>query len=195
VWDEYKAAHRGEPGLAEHPARWALVEIENLYDSGITFEPIYRVLFGVGVAAVLRALSKLPGFSARPVGGRVELTQLVSDSDAAKSRLGILGGGEWWLTESDATGIVTNTLEPLLDEFLATQNPELVSIDYIHGTEELFRIIGETKDLVVGILLPPVKKSGLFQTVAKSGPLPRKSFSMGEALEKRFYLECRKITY
>ena len=64
-------------------------------------------------------------------------------------------------------------------------------MDYIHGTDEVFRL--GKKDGAVAILLPPVEKSSFFSTIAATGPLPRKSFSMGEASEKRYYLECRKL--
>jgi hypothetical protein len=85
-------------------------------------------------------------------------------------------------------------LQPLLDEY-AKDNPQL--IDYIHDENELFRLVASSNNAsdskVSGILLPPVQKSGLFETVGRLGPLPRKSFSMGHSCEKRFYLECRKI--
>ena len=64
-------------------------------------------------------------------------------------------------------------------------------IDYIHGSAEVFRL-GKQEN-AISILLPPVEKDSFFQTISKTGPLPRKSFSMGEADEKRFYLECRKL--
>ena len=64
-------------------------------------------------------------------------------------------------------------------------------IDYIHGSAEVFRL-GE-KENATGILLPPVAKDSFFATIDGLGPLPRKSFSMGEADEKRFYLECRRL--
>jgi uncharacterized protein (DUF1015 family) len=87
-------------------------------------------------------------------------------------------------------GLATVNVQPLLDRLLDSKsNSE--TIDYIHGEEEILRLTAGQS--AVGILLPPVKKSGLFETVARSGPLPRKSFSMGEAGEKRFYLECRKL--
>jgi hypothetical protein len=202
VWDEYKAAHSGEPGLASHPARWALVEVENLYDPGIAFEPIHRVIFGADAESVLALLAALPDFERRPVRDRAELSRLVGDPAAPKSRLGLIAGPSLFLAESSAPPVITESLQPLLDDF-ARSHAE-VSIDYIHGEDELFRIAsdgpaspGDTVDskstVPVGILLPPVRKSGLFETVARSGPLPRKSFSMGEALEKRFYLECRGI--
>jgi hypothetical protein len=79
----------------------------------------------------------------------------------------------------------------LLDEWLKS-NP-LRSIDYIHGEEKLFRLAGAHNRPAAGLLLPPVKKSSLFRTLARRGPFPRKSFSIGEAMEKRFYLECRNL--
>ena len=72
----------------------------------------------------------------------------------------------------------------------AYTDPE-IKIDYIHGSDEVFRL-GE-KDSGTGILLPPIAKDSFFSTISKGGPLPRKSFSMGEASEKRFYLEARKL--
>ncbi|MDR2743185.1 MAG: DUF1015 domain-containing protein [Treponema sp.] len=208
VWDEYKAAHSGDPDLASHPARWALAEVENLYDPGITFEPIHRLLFGAAAGETLDILSALPDFSNRPVSGGEELIRLVGDPDAPRSRLGLISGTGCFLAETSAPPVITESLQPLLDTFVRSsrdrQGNGTVSIDYIHGAEELFRLVtgpayGEagvaaTKTAVrTGILLPPVKKSGLFETVARSGPLPRKSFSMGEGIEKRHYLECRKL--
>jgi hypothetical protein len=193
VWEEYKAAHAGE-GLEDHPARWALAELENLYDPGIAFEPIHRVLSGPLPPGEILALLKerlrreLPGFSARPVSGPAELSRLVGDAGAEGSRLGLIAGGEALLTETSRGGLATGYLQPLLDAFIAEAGFPL-EIDYIHGEEELFRLAGGA----LGILLPPIRKAGLFETVARSGPLPRKSFSMGEAPEKRFYFECRRL--
>jgi hypothetical protein len=190
VWEEYKAEHAGEEGLERHSARWALVEVENLYDPGIRFEPIHRILFGAAIGDILKSLSALPGFSSRPAGNREELSRLVGDGEAAKTRYGLISGPELILVESGAPGLATAALQPLLDGLPRDHAGNPCSIDYIHGEEELFRLAGSG---TVGMLLPPVKKNGLFQTVAAGGPLPRKSFSMGEAVEKRFYLECRRL--
>jgi hypothetical protein len=186
VWDEYKAAHP-DGDLDRHPARYALVEVENLYDPGISFEPIHRVVFDISPEEVLSALGALPGFSSRAVGDPEELSRLVA-SPAAGNRYGLVGEGRSILVETAATGIATEALQPLLDRLVEGAG----GMDYIHGKDELFRVAAGERP-AVGILLPPVKKSGLFQTVAGSGPLPRKSFSMGEAEEKRFYLECRAL--
>jgi hypothetical protein len=141
--------------------------------------------------------------------GPSALATLVNDQLTGKNRLGLISGNRHILLETSAPGLVTVSLQPLLDSFVrqaaekaGTKRTRLPSIDYIHGEKELFRLAkpaspapagGEEAASTVGILLPPIKKQGLFETVARSGPLPRKSFSMGEACEKRFYLECRKL--
>lgn len=186
VWDEYKARHAGEPGLMEHPARWALVELENIYDEAIAFEPIHRVLFGVSVEETLRALSTLPGYSVRPA---TNLEHLVEEALPGRTRYGLVTARGGYLVETSVTGLSTEPLQPILDAIVAAGPGR--SIDYLHGAAETIRV--GSAEGALGILLPPVGKADLFSTVARSGPLPRKSFSMGEALEKRFYLECRKL--
>jgi hypothetical protein len=184
IWEEYKKAH---PDLPNPPCRYALVEIENIYDPAIQFEPIHRVVFGAGFNEIRSLLSRLPDFSCRPVNSREELERL-SEQPSSGSRFGIVSKNSFTLIETSASGIATACLQPLLDEYAAGK-PE--TIDYIHDKEELFRIAGTQN--AVGILLPPVQKAGLFETVARLGPLPRKSFSMGHACEKRFYIECRSL--
>ena len=164
VWEEYKKAHSGEADLLNHPARWALVEVENIYDPGISFEPIHRVVFGAQPQELLEALSALSKIKCRPeTQGRVIRIENLSSE------------------------LATASLQPLLDSLVKEKG---LSIDYIHGEDELFRLSG---NCATGILLPPVQKAGFFETIARSGPLPRKSFSMGEAVEKRFYIESRAL--
>jgi len=167
VWEEYKKNHAGEAGLSNHPSRWALVEVENIYDPGISFEPIHRVVFGVEPDELLDALSSLGDIRCRP------------DTPARVIRI-----------ESLLSGIATASLQPLLDSFIKEKG---LAIDYIHGESEVLRLASDSSRQTVGLILPPVRKDGFFKTVAQNGPLPRKSFSMGEAEEKRFYLECRKL--
>jgi hypothetical protein len=229
VWLEYKGAHggspgeppaEGEPAVLSHASRWALVEVENLYDPGIQFEPIHRILFGIDFDGALDILSSLPEFSGRVITGgsggeaKDELLRLVGDGNAAKTRMGLISGGRCALIETGVPGLATACLQPLLDGWLARPasgaaaapggragkggreddgGAGLPSIDYIHGAEALFRLAEDPERPAVGILLPPVKKSGFFETVARNGPLPRKSFSMGESVEKRYYLECRRL--
>jgi hypothetical protein len=198
IWEEYKAKHGNGSNLPVHPCRYALVEIENIYDPAICFEPIHRVVFGLGFEETLTLLSALPGFFCREVSSREELVRLTAEP-VIGNRFGVVSDNRYALLETSAGGISTASLQPLLDKAV-NGNPAL-SIDYIHGEEELFRLcdarLAETPSdpgkPVTGIFLPPVQKAGFFETVARHGPLPRKSFSMGEASEKRFYIECRKL--
>jgi len=197
IWEEYKAAHGSLLRLPDsfkfHPCRYALVEIENIYDPAIQFEPIHRVIFDAGFDKAVSLLSQLPGFSCRAVDSRGKLSRLCKQSSAANC-FGLVSRGRYALIGTSAAGIATACLQLLLDDF-AGGYPQL--IDYIHDEDEVFRLAdgndADTRRQAVGILLPPVQKSGLFETVARAGPLPRKSFSMGHSSEKRFYLECRSL--
>jgi len=198
IWEEYKAANGG--GAMDHPCRYALVEIENIYDPAITFEPIHRVVFGLGLDGALGLLSALPGFSSRTLSSREEMAALVAEPAVKGNRFGIVTSGDegncYTLVETSAGGLSTASLQPLLDDAVksaAADGDGLLSIDYIHGEDELCRLATTPGAAVTGMLLPPVQKDGFFETVARHGPLPRKSFSMGEAAEKRFYIECRKL--
>jgi uncharacterized protein (DUF1015 family) len=183
VWEECKKSFH-EGGLPAHPCRYALVEIENIYDPAIQFEPIHRLVFDAGFDEAVSLLSRLAGFSCRHVESAEELSRLCRQP-CAGNRFGVAACGRFALIETSEPGISTACLQPLLDGAR--------EIDYIHDEEELFRLAEDAGRKTAGILLPPVQKAGLFQTVARSGPLPRKSFSMGHACEKRFYLECRRM--
>jgi hypothetical protein len=186
IWEEIKKA---EPvNSLTHPCRYALVEIENIYDLAIQFEPIHRLVFDVGFDEILSLLSQLPDFSCRPVDRAEDLPRLCKSSSAVNC-FGIISQDRCMLTETSAAGISTACLQPLLDNYKGKP----LFIDYIHDDEELFRLaVKDSRS--IGILLPPVQKSGLFETVGRLGPLPRKSFSMGHSCEKRFYLECRSLS-
>jgi hypothetical protein len=187
IWSEYKKAGNID---MHHPCRYALVEIENIYDPAIQFEPIHRLVFETSHDDMISLLSQLPDFSCRLIGSVQELSGAVSGKEQfAGNCFGLISGGKYSLIKTSAAGIATACLQPLLDNF-AAGNPNL--IDYIHDEDELFRLAA--LDRTAGILLPSVQKSGLFETVARLGPLPRKSFSMGHSCEKRFYLECRSLT-
>jgi len=201
IWEEIKASYSGKE-LPCHPCRYALVEIENIYDPAIQFEPIHRLVFDISFDDAVSLLSQLPDFFLHPFNDAQELSRAVkngwtsNDRKAASNCFGIISGGRYALIETSASGIATASLQPLLDIY-AKDNPLL--IDYIHDEAELFRLSDEnshktgTARKTTGILLPPVQKSGLFDTVARLGPLPRKSFSMGHSVEKRFYMECRAL--
>ncbi|MCL1927988.1 MAG: DUF1015 domain-containing protein [Treponema sp.] len=204
IWEEYKAVNQDDSDIMNHsarcahPTRWALVELVNLYDPALSFEPIHRLLFGTDITPVQQALATLPGYRCRKLNDVAELTALVQDVQCSLLRMGLVSREDFFLIEADHVPIAIDTLQPLLDKMIEEQKGR-ISMDYIHGSEELLRLAakensGEPKNNAVGILLPPFRKQGLFETIAKHGPLPRKSFSMGDACEKRFYLECRRLS-
>lgn len=159
-----------------HPARYALVEIVNLHDEALSFEPIYRVMFDVSPAAVLEALR--------------EYASNLDGAERPQKVEYIHAGGEGSLVFRHPTQQLTvGTLQAFIDGYIASH--EGASVDYIHGvevTETLAR-----REHAIGFLFDGMEKDQLFKTVICDGALPRKTFSMGHAEDKRYYLECRKI--
>ena len=193
VWDEYreelKASGADESKIASSPVRYALVEIVNIYDSGLTFEPIHRVIFDANKKDLLSFVEKNLDGKLSEVDSADVLEKKVHDSRNSFGFVFVENSKEKFvLLETNVSELAVSRLQPVLDEFLRGSSSE---IDYIHGSEEVFRL--GKKDNAVSILLPPIAKDSFFDTISGRGPLPRKSFSMGEASEKRFYLECRKL--
>ncbi len=168
-WQEVKAALPPE-ARENHPARFAMVELNNIYDEALIFEPIHRVIFGEKGEKVLSLLKEA---DLRPTQENPDLV-LVTKTGNQPFQIG-----------RPLHALPVGTVQQLLD-----RAPGL-RLDYVHG-EAAVRDIVE-KENAVGILLPPMPKALLFPAVAKGGPLPRKTFSMGEANEKRYYMEARKI--
>ena len=197
VWDEYKEELQkkgaSEKEIAESPVRFALVEIVNIYDQGLTFEPIHRVLFNANCSKLSDFLKKETGANVLQVSSEKELESKVKES---KGNFGLVAGGSektnFYLFQTQTRDLLVSSIQPLLDKFIKENSSEKnIEIDYIHGSDEVFRLGKEEGNIT--ILLPPVAKDSFFTTISKNGPLPRKSFSMGEASEKRFYLECRRL--
>ncbi len=184
VWEETKRSARAS---ALHPARFALVELTNLHDPGLIFEPIHRVVFGAG-----GELREALGASSRfRVGGALDFAALAREvrDPGAQGRFGVVGADSCRLAQANGPGLTVGTLQSFLDEFLSG-HPR-ARIDYIHGEEVVERICRAGDS--VGFLLPPIDKGEIFRAVVRDGVLPRKTFSMGEANEKRFYVEARRI--
>lgn len=194
VWDEYreelKAQGKSEEEIASSNVRYALVEIVNIYDEGLTFEPIHRVLFNAYPQKLISYLAeKLDGkIIEESDRGTMEVNVKNSKADFGFV-FNVDGNLRFTRISTEITDLAVSRLQPALDDFISKYND--VEIDYIHGTEEVFRL-GQ-KENAISILLPPIAKDSFFDTISGRGPLPRKSFSMGEADEKRFYLECRKL--
>ena len=195
VWDEYKAelvaGGAGDAELEACPVRYALVEIVNIYDTGLTFEPIHRVIFNADVAGLIKTLAQKLDGTVSEVAGAAELDAAVKASWADFGFAYRENGNDaqkYVLLKTGIKELAVSRLQPEIDDFLKGSAAE---IDYIHGSEEVLKL-GEREN-AVGILLPPIAKDSFFETINGRGPLPRKSFSMGEADEKRFYLECRRL--
>ena len=158
------------------PARFALCELVNLHDSSLEFEAIHRVLFGVDpVALVMDLCAAFPG--AHSGEGEGHVLRYVH------------AGGEGAVTiPHPKAQLEVGTLQPFLDEYVKTHG---VRIDYIHGADVARQLGRQPGNLA--FLLPAMGKDQLFPTVIRDGVLPRKTFSMGHAHDKRFYLEARKI--
>ncbi len=175
MYEELKASI-GEDAAKSHPARYALCEIVNLHDAALDFEPIYRVLFGVDGEVFVRDLDAY-------------LLQLSGNADPQSFDV-IWGKERRTLTvNTPKAQLAVGTLQAFLDQYIKEHDG--IEIDYIHGiesTEQLCR--GEN---TVGILFEGMGKDMLFKTVICDGALPRKTFSMGHAYDKRYYIECRKI--
>lgn len=202
VWDEYKekliAEGADDTTLRDCPVRYALVEIVNIYDKGLTFEPIHRVIFDCDVEGLIKTLAEKLGGSVSEVSDAGELEVAVKASHADFGFAYKAGGAQKYvLLKTGITELAVARLQPEIDEFLksataaTSASTKKAEIDYIHGSDEVLKL-GEREN-AVGILLPPIAKDSFFETISGRGPLPRKSFSMGEADEKRFYLECRRL--
>lgn len=171
------------------PARFALVELENVHDESIDFEAIHRVVFGVKPMAFLSALcERMPARCAIYDDEEQMLAALAEPFIGQRMPFVFEGGWGILFSENPPHAIAYGTLQNALDAVL---NELGGSIDYVHG-DGVVKALGR-KPSSIGFILPALGKSELFESVKKSGPLPRKAFSMGHANEKRFYLEARRI--
>ena len=188
IWEKMKPS----VGM-QHPARYALVEIENVHDEALEFEPIHRVLFGLKgdiVAAMQAHFGDHFQYSA--CASAEEMVKRVDSAAGPRQAVGlILPDKGFGVVEIDnpSSNLPVGTLQGFLDVFLKSGGAE--KIDYVHGADVTAQLGGQPGN--AGFYLPGMHKSDLFKTVILDGALPRKTFSMGEAHEKRFYMEARKI--
>ncbi len=161
------------------PSRYALCELVDLSGNGVDFEPIHRVVFGVKPEELLDALMK---YCPSAVRGREE-------GHVLPFVIGRWSQGEITVTKP-AANLPVDTLQRFLDDYTAS-HPK-ARVDYIHGEAEA-RALAEEREDAVAFLLPRPRWPELFDAVVRDGLLPRKTFSIGQAKDKRFYLEARKI--
>jgi hypothetical protein len=175
AYEEIKAQIGVEAAKA-HPARYALCEVVNLHDDALQFEPIYRVVFGADVPSLL---AELKAYLAALNGTATaqSITVVTNSKDESLS------------VKSPEAQLTVGTLQAFLFDYSA-RHPE-IEVDYIHGEDSLRTLA--SKENAVGFLFDGMRKDELFRTVIYDGALPRKTFSMGHAPDKRYYLECRKI--
>ena len=187
IWEEIK------PHVEmDHPARYALVEIENIHDPALEFEPIHRLVFNIPTD-IKKAMFDYYGerIKIQPMPTLEQLITAVDSQTEPNHSLGMLSSEGLSLIEIAApeSNLPVGTLQAFLDDYLKS-NPS-TKIDYVHGIKILDDL--GTKPGNAGFYLPAMDKNDLFKTVILDGALPRKTFSMGEAKEKRFYMECRRI--
>ncbi len=188
IWEKNKA----KVGM-NHPSRYALVEIENVHDEALEFEPIHRVLFGLKKDLIAEMRSYFgEKFNLRTVDTAEEMIKQVDSTAGSRQSIGLIGAGQSFGVieiSNPSSNLPVGTLQAFLDDFLKAGGAE--KIDYVHGSSVTVQLGSQPGN--VGYYLPGMHKSDLFKTVILDGALPRKTFSMGEAHEKRFYMEGRKI--
>ena len=195
IWEKTKEKAKDPKSVMRSPLRHALVELVNLHDRALVFEPIHRVLFD------LAPERNLIGDMERYYRGRFRLAEcqtpeeimaMVDRQKGSPHRIGLVTPTQFGVIEvfEPGSNLPVGTLQNFLDGFMEEKGAR--EIDYVHGTEPVLRL--GKKSGGAAFYLPAMEKSELFKTVILDGALPRKTFSMGEASEKRFYMEARKLT-
>lgn len=161
----------------DHPARFALVELIEVHDPGLTMEPIHRWVRGIDAEDLREAFDRWNRAHAQASQKPVSI---------------VTGDAVSELSVAQPQALIIEAVQSVIDDLIAQRDLDPShACEYIHGDEELKRLVSVHGG--VGIFLPAIDRSALFDYVANRGPMPRKSFSLGEAEEKRYYLECRQI--
>ena len=176
TYEEIKATI-GKQAAEDHPARYALVEVVNIHDDALSFEPIYRVMFGVDTADVIQKLTD----HANALDGNAPSQELEFITESSTGKIKI---------EHPVRQLTVGTLQEFIDGYIASH--PTAEVDYIHGVDSVLSLVKRPD--AIGFTFDGMSKSELFKTVIFDGALPRKTFSMGHARDKRYYMECRKIT-
>ncbi len=186
-WEDIKQT-LSEEERKTHPARFCLVELENIFDPGLVFEPIHRVLFNVPEDVFLAELAKnADKVDTEKVRCRNCIAKHIADQ--SRQRFGYCTSDKHVVVtlENPSANIAAGTLQKVIDSLIAKG----YSVDYIHGADVTDKLGSEKGN--IGLFLPAIDKGTFFDTIIKDGALPRKTFSMGEANEKRYYMEARAI--
>jgi uncharacterized protein DUF1015 len=181
VWNIIKQ----KPGIpSDHPARYALVELVNINSNGIGFEPIHRVIFNTDTDALLKELKISIGCRIEDIPRSEVKTPEDSDTIIYVTEKGC---GKITL-KSEENLLATEKIQTFLDSYPEGRGDNL---DYIHGEKDLTDLAEKKGN--IGFLLPDISKKTFFKRIAEKGVYPRKTFSIGESIEKRYYLESRKL--
>ncbi len=193
IWERIKEDATDVASVMDNLARYALVELVNIHDEGLVFEPIHRLVFDVKPEQLLTDMQA-------HFAGNCHIQRCDSEADMKAKAKAAEGDNKHIVPFNDANGygyiqidnptytLELATLESFLNDYLEKVGGK---VDFIHG-EEVMHELG-VKEGNMGFFFPPISKNSLFKTIIFDGVLPRKTFSMGEADEKRFYLEARKI--
>lgn len=166
----------GEENAKNSPARYALCELVNLHDKSLEFEAIHRVIFNCDGERFLKAFEN-------------EYNISYDDNAKGQTFVFVFDGESKKITVTNPKEYLTvATVQKFLDEYVAKEGGE---IDYIHGDDVVHKLCGNKSNF--GIIFDAMDKADLYKSVILDGALPRKTFSMGEACDKRFYTEARKI--
>lgn len=189
-WEDIKA-DLSDKEREIHPARYALVELENIYDEALFFEPIHRIILNLDSAFLLKQLESMN--SGKKIGKTSvkdlkALEKVLNTSDGSQ-KIGIIKQGAYSVLSlaEPLYSISALTIQKLIDVL-----PEGCGVDYIHGADVVERISNENKECT-GLILPDISKATFFETIKRDRAFPRKTFSMGHANEKRFYMEAKRI--
>jgi uncharacterized protein (DUF1015 family) len=194
IWEKTKEYAQDKTAILDSPLRFALVELVNLHDEALNFEPIHRALFELADGRdVLEEMKSFYPGQCRLVTlpGPDDMTEAVDAQKRSPHKIGIIAPDGFGVIEiSDPnSNLPVGTLQNFLDVFLKEGGAK--DVDYIHGTGTIFQL--GKKEGSMGFYLPAMNKHDLFKTVILDGATPRKTFSMGEAWEKRFYMEARSL--
>lgn len=173
-YEKLKREHPGED-MSNHPARYALCEIVNLHSEALEFEAIHRIVMHVDTKTMLADMQEVLGLS--------------YDESEQGLWVHVAGDRKRMYIHKPSSKLTVGSLQNYLDKYIKTHGGK---IDYIHGADVLHKLSYESDS--IGFELETMKKSELFEAVTADGALPRKTFSMGHAYDKRYYLEARKIT-
>ncbi len=167
MWEKLKSTLTAEECVA-HPARYALVEVVNIYGGGMAFEPIHRIIFNADKEFINKMQSEITG--------EAKVTIVTKEGDME-------------IAVPATSSLAINAIQEFVEREVSTQDK--LEVEYVHNTDRLRAVIAAEGG--VGIIMPTFKTEELFSYVVNIGNLPKKSFSIGEPEEKRYYLESKKI--